>query len=286
MIKIFLVYHKPFEIFKTEVLEPIQSGFDDAEFDLGVLRDNTGDNISCKNKNYGELTCWYWVWKNYLRRHPELEYVGFGHYRRVLAFPDLHQKRCAKKFYSSQFKKILKNYQQSILKNEVEKYDIILYQKTIGRLAVENDYKSAHPSKDWDLMKSIVISRYPIYKKIVEDFSVGHDVHLILNFVMKRALFMDFMEWIFPLLFEVENQSDWSKYEDYYAIRTPAFLAEMFFNVWLRIKIAENPGLKIKENKLYFILSDLPLRFRILRKLLFLLPKKKRDKIRAEIERM
>ena len=286
MIKIFLVYHKPFEIFKTDVLEPIQSGCAFANFDLGVLKDNSGDNISPKNKNYGELTCWYWVWKNYLKSNAKLDYVGFGHYRRVLAFPNLKQKRDVKKIYSKEFKELLKNYNQETLSNYLDNFDIVLFEKTYGKISVDEDYKSRHPYKDLELMKALVISKYPQHRGIVEEFFSGQEVYFRLNFVMRRELFIDFMEWIFPLLIELEIQSDWSQYDDYFSIRTPAFLAEIFFNVWLKIKLAENRNLKIKENKLYFILNNLPLKFRILRKLLFLLPKIRRDKIRADIERM
>ena len=34
------------------------------DIDLGITGDNTGDNISIKNKNYCELTGVYWAWKN------------------------------------------------------------------------------------------------------------------------------------------------------------------------------------------------------------------------------
>lgn len=46
------------------------------------LRDNTLKNISNKNKNYGELTFYYWFWKNELENVSEEEWVGFSQYRR------------------------------------------------------------------------------------------------------------------------------------------------------------------------------------------------------------
>ena len=46
------------------------------------LRDNTLENISQKNKNYGELTFYYWFWKNELKKITKDQWVGFSQYRR------------------------------------------------------------------------------------------------------------------------------------------------------------------------------------------------------------
>lgn len=51
------------------------------------MTDNTGDNISSKNKYYCELSTQYWVWKNI-----DSEYYGFCHYRRYLSMSDKEYK--------------------------------------------------------------------------------------------------------------------------------------------------------------------------------------------------
>ena len=81
-IKLFSVYYSLSNLnykktIKTDVIEPIQTGKDYTNFDLAMLSDNEGDNISRKNPYYGEMTCWYWVWKNYIKTHPDVEYIGF-----------------------------------------------------------------------------------------------------------------------------------------------------------------------------------------------------------------
>ena len=55
-VAIFVIYHKDFSIFKSDIFYPIQTGCDDTSMKLPALKDNTGDNISYKNKNYAELT--------------------------------------------------------------------------------------------------------------------------------------------------------------------------------------------------------------------------------------
>lgn len=50
---------------------------------IADIADNTGDNISYKNRNYCELTATYWVWKN-----TSADYKGICHYRRVFNYDD------------------------------------------------------------------------------------------------------------------------------------------------------------------------------------------------------
>lgn len=57
---------------------PIQVGRAISSVDLGIQGDDTGDNISWKNRNYCELTALYWAWKNL----KEVDIIGLCHYRR------------------------------------------------------------------------------------------------------------------------------------------------------------------------------------------------------------
>lgn len=45
--------------------------------ELPYIGDDTGDNITQKNKNYCELTAMYWIWK-----YDSSKIVGLCHYRR------------------------------------------------------------------------------------------------------------------------------------------------------------------------------------------------------------
>jgi len=57
----------------------IQAGADITDKRIAPLLDNSGDNISIKNRQYSEMTATYWVWKN--TNH---EWKGIEHYRRHL----------------------------------------------------------------------------------------------------------------------------------------------------------------------------------------------------------
>ena len=56
-------------------------GLGDKKFDNNWLSDKSGENISHKNKNYGEYTYHYWIWKNYLDKIDK-NWIGFCQYRK------------------------------------------------------------------------------------------------------------------------------------------------------------------------------------------------------------
>jgi|TARA_B110000881_G_C18591803_1_gene528497 hypothetical protein len=63
-----------------EKLEYTPVGLGDENFEQGWLTDDTHDNISFKNKSYGEYTFHYWLWKN-----KQLDFngwIGFCQYRK------------------------------------------------------------------------------------------------------------------------------------------------------------------------------------------------------------
>ncbi len=57
-------------------------GLGSEEFSREWLKDTTGENISNKNKFYGEYTFHFWFWKNMLNAIPDNRWIGFCAYRR------------------------------------------------------------------------------------------------------------------------------------------------------------------------------------------------------------
>ena len=56
-------------------------GLGNNDFSKEWLRDNTLENISYKNKYYGEYTFHYWFWKNILPKIEDNSWIGFCAYR-------------------------------------------------------------------------------------------------------------------------------------------------------------------------------------------------------------
>ena len=57
-------------------------GVGSEKFSPEWLLDSTGENISNKNKFYGEYTFHFWFWKNMLDKIPDSQWIGFCAYRR------------------------------------------------------------------------------------------------------------------------------------------------------------------------------------------------------------
>ena len=100
-IKIFITYHKPYQLLKSDILIPLHVGrsvtnllskdcqpLNENECQWmkdNMIGDDTGENISHRNRNYCELTGIYWAWKNY-EKIGNPDYIGFMHYRRHFIF--------------------------------------------------------------------------------------------------------------------------------------------------------------------------------------------------------
>ena len=79
-IKLLVAMHKAYCLPEDAVYAPIQVGGVHIPGMENALRDDTGENISNKNRSYCELTALYWGWKNL-----QADYLGLVHYRRYFA---------------------------------------------------------------------------------------------------------------------------------------------------------------------------------------------------------
>ena len=76
------IHNKLLDKIKKLNYTPVGLGSD--IFSSGWIRDNSGINISSKNKFYGELTFHYWLWKNNMK-NLEDKWIGFCQYRKFWA---------------------------------------------------------------------------------------------------------------------------------------------------------------------------------------------------------
>ena len=215
--KILIATHKACNSPDNIIYRPIQVGKALSNEDFGYLSDDTGENISAKNKNYSELTALYWAWKNYY--FDDTEFCGLVHYRRYFTGSDLFGKY-----------HILGIQDIGVI---LDDYDAIVPKKRKYYIeTVRDHYIHAHYKKDLDLLEKILREQSPEYIDAFESVMEQSSLYLYNMFIMKTADFDAYCKWLFPILFELEKRIDISEY-DSYQNRVFGFLSERLFNVWL-----------------------------------------------------
>ena len=249
MLSVFCIYFDRRPVWRSDCVLPIQAGKARTGIDLGMLADDTGDSISGENLRYGEMTAWYWVWKNYLPAHPELTHIGFSHYRRFLDFSGFCKGRTRRTTYR-RFKRIFdRHYREAELMARIGDADLVMRGATnSGFPTVREQFLDAHPRniEDFDRFVSLIRARHPESAAEIDAALGTGMLAMELQFVMTRELFVDFMEWAFSLCREFERHWPWSGPTEGDQARAPAFIVERLFGVWLSIRRAEQ-DLKVKE---------------------------------------
>lgn len=242
---ILVATHKHYEFPQNSLYQPIQVGKALSSLELNILSDDKGQNISVKNGSFCELTALYWAWKNSF--FCGKQYVGLVHYRRYFSGRDIPIKN----------RFILGEREISKL---FEKVDCIVPKKRHYHIeTVQSHYKNAHYLKDLELTKKILLARNSDYLSAFEQIMNDTSLHLFNMFIMKASLCEQYCEWLFPILFELEEKLDISTYSDYQK-RVFGFIAERLFNVWLvhnKVKIAQVKVVNLEAEKIHLKVLNL-----------------------------
>ena len=253
---------KKADLFDCECIIPVRGG---AVYDTtdggGIIGDNTGDNISEKNRTFCELTTQYWAWKNV-----DADYYGFCHYRRYLSFSD-------KRYKTDDWKSIIdmsidgdaqKKYgiTSEQIKKKVSEYDVMLAEPIdldeVGAGSVYEQYEKMGVFlniKDVDLLFDIVKERQPHTYDTVKRYFNGKSLALCNMMVMKKEIFEKYNEWLFDILFEFERRADMSKYS-VEALRTPGHLAERLLGAYCMYLTETNAAKVGYLQKIFFTEPD------------------------------
>ena len=213
-IKLIVATHKKYKMPKDDVYLPIHVGAYGKD-SIGYIRDDSGDNISKKNLNYCELTGLYWAWKNL-----DSQYLGLVHYRRHYTVKRIGNKwnriltRC-------QLEKLLEN--NSIILPPKRNYFIE---------TTYSQYAHAHHAIDLDVTRKIIKEKYPEYIVAFDNCMKSTKGHKFNMFIMKKEYINSYCEWLFDILFELENRLDISDYSQN-DLRVFGFVSERLLDVWL-----------------------------------------------------
>lgn len=245
--KIYVFFYKSGSIFKHDSLYmPVMSGNALLPDNNAITGDDTGENISAKNRYYSELTGIYWVWKN-----TQQQVTGTCHYRRfftakpeplfyklkrLLYFPvGLYRKRYGL-IYTGNVglfgNRILNSQELNLLMN---KYEAVLPQARRLKYSVATHFKRYHNTDDLNLLETLLTKKYPEYIEAFRTVMNGKRLYANNMFILKDEHFQELMTWWFDLLFEFERRIDLNNYTDYQK-RILGFVAERLLTVWFQKK--------------------------------------------------
>lgn len=193
----------------------------------GAWRDNQGDLcITEKNPYYCELTGLYWVWKN---KMDDYDNVGLCHYRRY--------------FTKNRFSKRQKFFLGvREIENNLKNYDVILPEKFYWKTTVDKVYYlyGEGREKDLELTRQAISIMFPEYLNAFDLILKRKSASYCNMFVMSQQKVQDYCDWLFKILFYVEEHIDMTGYTQQEA-RVFGYLSEILLNVWI-----EKKKLKIK----------------------------------------
>lgn len=257
--KILVTYHKKYPLLKGNYFFPLHVGrAAPAVTKDGILRDeesnwlicnlpgdDTGDNISERNREYSECTGLYWFWKNY--DFQKLDYVGVFSYRRQLILNDLFDRarnRDKKKVYKcvelmritdicktaeiteDRILELMKQYDYIVpLRSDLEKINIH---------STYEDYSKNIPGvhiTDLFILEDVFGRAYPDQAEKLRDYLYSPNKLMYQIFITKPPLFNDYCEWLFNLLFQIDPLVDSSRYS-VNGRRTMGYLAEILFGFY------------------------------------------------------
>ncbi len=254
-IKIYVSCHKNFHVPNNKYIFPIQVGTALSYEKLkGMLYDNSGDNISDKNKSYCELTAQYWAWKN-----DDADYYGFFHYRRYFSFNKT-------KFETNPFGEVVETYNddatmekynidEKTIAEVVPKYDLII--PTTGGFedgsSIYQQYKQApqHIISDLDFVLDVIKRDYPQMYKYAVSYLKSKKGYFCNMFIMKKELFNQYNEWLFDILKKHEENVDISHYgiQQY---RVHGYLAERLCGVYISYLLHTQKLKVLKLQRVFF----------------------------------
>ena len=166
-------------------MEPIQVGAALGGRSIASLRDDKGNNISCKNRNYSELTALYWLWKNCLLSEGGGHmYYGLMQYRRWLMISE-----------------------DDFLRLESNGVDVVLPYPMIYEPDISVHPKRYLKETDWQALMKALKELHPAYAEAFQGV-LSQSYFYNYNIIMARkSVLADYCRWLFPVLERVEELS-------------------------------------------------------------------------------
>ncbi len=268
-LKMFCLTLEPKHLNFIKSLNYIPVGLGEKSFSNKWMTDKTGNNISEKNKNYGEYTFHYWIWKNYIDKLDD-SWIGFAQYRKfwtinnyedvnlnidkiskvaikeipdsfddcevILGKPFYVNQRRISKFFKKGLKIVLKKPRVLFDKNKRNlkfHFDLMHGENNLNKAINLLDDKNKNDFKDY--------------------MNKNFYFHPQNMFICKsKSLLSEYYQTVFPWLEKCENVFGFTNLKGYDLTRIYGFLAERFLSYWF----TKNAKFKIMNITFYDINND------------------------------
>lgn len=232
-VTILVASHKNYPMPSDAVYQPIFVGaanLSRAERPNRFIGDNSGQNISKLNREYNELTAFYWGWKNLKN---QTDALGLVHYRR---------------YFSLQRKRGLKYILSTAEANQLLAENDFIVPKKRHYLIESNEshYLHAHQKAPLEVTKRIIADSYPEYQEAFQKVLKSSSGHYFNMFIAKWDLIDKYASFLFGVLEKVRPEIDIENYT-VYEQRALGFIGELLLDTWL-----ETNHIKYKEVRVVY----------------------------------
>lgn len=244
-IKIIVAAHKKSPMPEDMLYLPLHVGAagkynkDGSPVDFGYTRDDTGDNISNRNANFGTQTGLYWIWKNL-----DTDYKGLVHYRRYF----VGAKADKKDMIGSAI-----TYDE--IKPMLGKYKIFTPKKRWYVIeTLYSHYAHTHDENHFRVVKAIIEKDCPEYINAYNKVLKRRWGYMFNMMILQKDLMNDYCSWLFNILFKAYEQistTGMTEFDNRFCGR----ISEILFDVWLENKI-ETDAVRKEEVKELPYLED------------------------------
>lgn len=212
------------------------------------INDRGAGSIWYKNSSYCELTALHKIWQK--SNNGDL-LIGFSHYRRQLLLKkNPYEDNLFGHFSKTSIvpiEKILSTEMVSLSSQELENisnFDAVLpYEEKICQ-SVRDHYISKHGYESWQLMINVLKNKGEV--QVIECLQDAQNQSARWGniFLLKKNLFVDLCEWLFPLIEEIEREAN--RILGFKDLRIYGYLAERLTTAYFR-NLIQKEGLKFIE---------------------------------------
>src|SRR5699024_100072 len=114
-----------------------------------------------------------------------------------------------------------------------------------------------HYEEDLRVTKETIDRLFPDYSQYLDDVLQRKSAHMFNMFIMRSDLFDAYCEWLFTILFDIEENLDITEYSSFHQ-RVFGRISEILLDVWLakhNLKYAEVPVMFMEQQNWFVKIS-------------------------------